>query len=117
MLLRHLQCTLHHPVISTQALVQQESSPGSRIRRRQSGSEWHHRRDGDRADAKEESEIQEIHPYLYVWYSLPHLGSCSAMILFFPLLETNVLALASLVSAYNSFFLIPLVPIMLELAC
>ncbi len=39
------------------------------------------------------------------------------MILFFPLLETNVLALASLVSAYNSFFLIPLVPIMLELAC
>ena len=39
------------------------------------------------------------------------------MILFYPLLETGVLILASLVSAYNSFFLIPLVPIMLELAC
>jgi hypothetical protein len=50
----------------------------------------------------------------YKWY---YLGSMSAMILFYPLLETNILALASLVSAYNSFFLIPLVPIMLELAC
>jgi len=39
------------------------------------------------------------------------------MILFYPLLETNSLALASLVSAYNSFFLIPRVPIMLELSC
>ena len=39
------------------------------------------------------------------------------MIIFYPLLETGILALASLVSAYNSFFLIPLVPIMLELAC
>lgn len=39
------------------------------------------------------------------------------MIIFFPLLETGILALASLVSAYNSFFLIPLVPIMLELGC
>ena len=39
------------------------------------------------------------------------------MIIFYPLLETSVLALASLVSAYNSFFLIPLVPIMLELGC
>ena len=39
------------------------------------------------------------------------------MILFYPLLETSILVLASLVSAYNSFFLIPLVPIMLELGC
>lgn len=39
------------------------------------------------------------------------------MLLFYPLLETGILVLASLVSAYNSFFLIPLVPIMLELAC
>jgi hypothetical protein len=39
------------------------------------------------------------------------------MILFYPLLETGVLALASLISAYNSFFLIPLVPIMIELSC
>lgn len=46
-----------------------------------------------------------------------YLGSCSAMIIFYPMLETGILALASLASAYNSFFLIPLVPIMLELAC
>jgi hypothetical protein len=37
------------------------------------------------------------------------------MVLFYPLLETDSLLLASLASAYNSFFLIPLVPIMLEL--
>lgn len=54
---------------------------------------------------------------LHVRYVFPYLGSISAMILFYPLLETGVLVLASLVSAYNSFFLIPLVPIMLELAC
>ena len=41
------------------------------------------------------------------------IGSISAMVLFYPLLETGILAIASLVSAYNSFFLIPLVPIML----
>lgn len=46
-----------------------------------------------------------------------NIGSCSAIILFYPLLLTDILALVSLVSAYNSFFLIPLVPIMLELAC
>jgi hypothetical protein len=39
------------------------------------------------------------------------------MVIFYPLLETSVLALASLVSAYNSFFLIHLVTIILELAC
>lgn len=54
---------------------------------------------------------------MHAWYKSIHLGSTSAMIIFYPLLETNILALASLVSAYNSFFLIPLVPIMIELAC
>ena len=39
------------------------------------------------------------------------------MAVFYPLLQTGILALASLISAYNSFFLIPLVPIMLELGC
>jgi hypothetical protein len=42
-----------------------------------------------------------------------NLGSSSAMIIFYPLLETNSLFWASFASAYNSFFLIPLVPIML----
>lgn len=51
------------------------------------------------------------------WIIICMLGSTSAMILFYPLLETNQVAIAALVSAYNSFFLIPLVPIMLELAC
>lgn len=36
---------------------------------------------------------------------------------FYPLLMTKVLILASFISAFNSFFLIPLVPIMLELGC
>ena len=40
-------------------------------------------------------------------------GSCSAMIIFYPLLETGSLFWTSFASAYNSFFLIPLVPIML----
>jgi MFS transporter, FLVCR family, feline leukemia virus subgroup C receptor-related protein len=39
------------------------------------------------------------------------------MVVFYPLLETGSLMLASLASGYNSFFLIPLVPIMLELSC
>lgn len=39
------------------------------------------------------------------------------MIVFYPLIETGSLFWASFVSAYNSFFLIPLVPIMLELSC
>lgn len=46
-----------------------------------------------------------------------YVGSCSAMLLFYPLLETYSLTAACFVSAYNSFFLIPLVPIMLELGC
>ena len=40
-----------------------------------------------------------------------------SIILFYPLLNTGSLFLASLISAINSFFLVPLVPIMLELAC
>ena len=40
-----------------------------------------------------------------------------AIILFYPLLLTENLLIASFVSAFNSFFLIPLVPIMLELGC
>lgn len=39
------------------------------------------------------------------------------MFIFYPLLETNSIFWASFASAYNSFFLIPLVPIMLELGC
>ena len=45
--------------------------------------------------------------------SAPILGSLLAVALFYPLLMTEVLAVASLISAFNSFFLIPLVPIML----
>lgn len=45
------------------------------------------------------------------------LGSLIAIILFYPLLQTSSLFLASFISAFNSFFLIPLVPIMLELGC
>ena len=41
----------------------------------------------------------------------------AAIILFYPLLNTYSLFWASLISAVNSFFLIPLVPIMLELGC
>ena len=37
--------------------------------------------------------------------------------LFYPLMLVENLFLASLISAINSFFLIPLVPIMLELGC
>lgn len=39
------------------------------------------------------------------------------MIIFYPLLQTYSLFWTSFASAYNSFFLIPLVPIMLELGC
>lgn len=42
-----------------------------------------------------------------------YLGTCFAMIIFYPLIETGSLFWASFVSAFNSFFLIPLVPIML----
>jgi FLVCR family feline leukemia virus subgroup C receptor-related protein len=51
------------------------------------------------------------------WILICMLGSSVAIALFYPLLETNSLVCASLVSAFNSFFLIPLVPIMLELGC
>jgi hypothetical protein len=50
-------------------------------------------------------------------YRFRHVGSSSAMILFYPLLETGSIFWASFASGYNSFFLIPLVPIMLELGC
>lgn len=39
------------------------------------------------------------------------------MLLFYPILQTYSVAATCFVSAYNSFFLIPLVPIMLELGC
>lgn len=39
------------------------------------------------------------------------------MVIFYPLMETGSLFWTSFASAYNSFFLIPLVPIMLELGC
>lgn len=48
---------------------------------------------------------------------LGYLGSLVAVALFYPLLMTEILVIASLISAFNSFFLIPLVPIMLELGC
>lgn len=44
-------------------------------------------------------------------------GSLFATAIFYPLLLTNNLTVASFISAFNSFFLIPLVPIMLELGC
>ncbi len=47
------------------------------------------------------------------WIIFCMLGSSIAIALFYPLLETDSLALVSLISAFNSFFLIPLVPIML----
>lgn len=47
------------------------------------------------------------------WIIICMLGSSVAIALFYPLLETNSLILVSLISAFNSFFLIPLVPIML----
>ena len=40
-----------------------------------------------------------------------------AILVFYPLLLTKNLFLVSFISAFNSFFLIPLVPIMLELGC
>lgn len=45
------------------------------------------------------------------------LGSLTATAIFYPLLLTYNLAVASFISAFNSFFLIPLVPFMLELGC
>jgi len=54
---------------------------------------------------------------LHVWYIYFNIGSLTAVFLFYPLLLTENLFLASFISALNSFFLIPLVPIMLELGC
>ena len=51
------------------------------------------------------------------WIIICMLGSTSAMALFYPMLDTNSIVAGAIVSAYNSFFLIPLVPIMLELGC
>ena len=48
---------------------------------------------------------------------LTNLGSSAAITLFYPCLMTNSLAIVALISAINSFFLIPLVPIMLEMGC
>jgi FLVCR family feline leukemia virus subgroup C receptor-related protein len=39
------------------------------------------------------------------------------MLLFYPILQTYSVGATCFISAYNSFFLIPLVPIMLELGC
>lgn len=44
-------------------------------------------------------------------------GSSSAMVLFYPILQTYSIGATAFISAYNSFFLIPLVPVMLELGC
>lgn len=54
---------------------------------------------------------------LYGWYSSYYIGSLFATAIFYPLLLTDSLVVASFISAFNSFFLIPLVPIMLELGC
>lgn len=70
-----------------------------------------------RSHAKKKWIVQEMDRILHARYFINNLGSCSAMIVFYPLLETGSLFWASFVSAYNSFFLIPLVPIMLELSC
>lgn len=51
------------------------------------------------------------------WIIMCMLGSCFAMIIFFPILQTYSILGTCLVSALNLFFLIPLVPIMLELGC
>lgn len=51
------------------------------------------------------------------WILLCMCGSSTAIVLFYPLLLTKILAIACFISAFNSFFLIPLVPIMLELGC
>jgi hypothetical protein len=117
MLLRYLQRHLHRPLLHAHALVQQQPPPSRGRRRRQSDRIRHHRSHYPGTHAAEKRTIQKIHHHLYDRYINVYAGSCSAMVFFYPLLETGVLALASLVSAYNSFFLIPLVPIMLELSC
>jgi FLVCR family feline leukemia virus subgroup C receptor-related protein len=55
--------------------------------------------------------------YLHVGYLDCYIGSLLSVILFYPLLLPKNIILATFVSALNSFFLIPLVPIMLELGC
>ncbi len=47
------------------------------------------------------------------WIIICMLGSSVAIVLFFPILLPGILALACVISALNSFFLIPMVPIML----
>ena len=51
------------------------------------------------------------------WVLICMIGSSSAMLLFYPILQTYSVGATAFISAYNSFFLIPLVPIMLELGC
>lgn len=51
------------------------------------------------------------------WILICMLGSSIAIALFYPILLTDSLVLVCLVSAFNALFLIPLVPIMLELGC
>lgn len=51
------------------------------------------------------------------WIIFCMCGSLFATAIFYPLLLPSNLTLASFISAFNSFFLIPLVPIMLELGC
>ena len=55
----------------------------------------------------------------FVWSVIVYIniGSLFATAIFYPLLLPEILAVASFISAFNSFFLIPLVPIMLELGC
>jgi len=47
------------------------------------------------------------------WIVICMIGSCSAILLFYPILQTYNVGATCFISAYNSFFLIPLVPIML----
>lgn len=117
MLLRNFQWVVNHFVIFTDSLVFRWLASCCRLRGRKSCYKRNHRSNDNRSYAAQEQKVQKIHPDLHGGYYYSYLGSCSAMIFFYPLLETEILALVSLVSAYNSFFLIPLVPIMLELSC
>lgn len=117
MLFRHLQRSIYDPFIPLSSLVQRKPCNSCWMGRWKSRHFWYHWSHCFGSLAKKIWKIQEIHHHLHVRYTLLYLGSMSAMVLFYPLLETGILILASLVSAYNSFFLIPLVPIMLELAC
>ena len=52
-----------------------------------------------------------------IWIIVCMCGSIACLGTLYPMLQTYSLLLVSLISALNSFFLIPLVPMMLELAC